>query len=84
MYDMVESEGGPSSDFGPGMRVDTEIKAYYPDGITRAKKLERGYLRDRYLHDVTGFTLTNNENERNRLVQQFRAYGYNIKTDAAN
>jgi hypothetical protein len=36
------------------------------------------------LHDVTGFTLTNNENERNRLVQQFRAYGYNIKADSEN
>jgi hypothetical protein len=84
MYDVVKSEGGPASDFGPGMRVDTEIKGYYPDGITREKRLEKGYLPERCLHDVTSFTLTTNENERNRLVQQFRAYGYNIKADGAN
>ena len=84
MYDMVKSEAGPASDFGPGLRVDTEIKGYYPDGITREKRLEKGYLPERYLHDVTGFTLTTNENERNRMVQQFRAYAYDIKADGAN
>jgi hypothetical protein len=36
------------------------------------------------LHDVTGFTLTTSENERNRLVQQFRAYAYDVKADGAN
>jgi Family of unknown function (DUF5829) len=70
MYDMVKSEGGPASDFGPGMRVDTEIKGYYPDGITREKRLEKAYLPARYLHDVTSFTLTTNEAERNRLIQE--------------
>jgi hypothetical protein len=84
MYDVVKSEGGPASDFGPGMRVDTEIKGYYPDGITRGKRLEKVYLPERYLHDVTGFTLTANEDERKRLIQEFRAYGYNIKADGAN
>ena len=84
MYDMVKSEGGPASDFGPGMRVDTEIKGYYPDGITREKRLEKAYLSERYLHDVTSFTLTTNENERKRLIQEFRAYDYNMKADGAN
>jgi Family of unknown function (DUF5829) len=78
MYDTVVSKGSPASDFGPGMRVDTHIKGYYPDGITREKRLERGYLPARYLHDVTGFTLTTNETERNRLIQEFRAYSYDI------
>jgi len=77
IYDMVKSEGGPASDFGPGMRVDTELKGYYPDGITREKRLG-GYLPARYLHDVTGFTLTTNEAERHRLIQEFRAYSYDI------
>jgi hypothetical protein len=77
-YDMVKSEGGPASDFGPGLRVDTEIKGYYPDGITREKR--SGYLPARYLYDVTGFTLTTNEAERNRLIREFRAYSYDIGT----
>jgi len=84
MYDIVKSEGGPASDFGPGMRVDTELKGYYPDGITREKRLEKAYLSERYLHDVTSFTLTTNENERKRLIQEFRAYDYNMKADGAN
>jgi hypothetical protein len=77
-YDMVQPEGGPASDFGPGIRVDTEIKGYYPDGITREKRLEGAYLPARYLHDVTGVALTTNEAERNRLVHEFRAYSYDI------
>jgi hypothetical protein len=78
MYDMIKSEGGPASDFGPGMRIDTEIKGYYPDGITREKRLEGAYMPARALHDVTGFTVTTNEAERNRLLHEFRAYSYDI------
>lgn len=83
MYDVVMPEAGPASHFEPGMRVDTEIKGYYPDGITREKRLERAYLPARYLHDVTGFTLTANETERHRLIQEFRAYSYDIGTAGA-
>ena len=78
MYDLVVSEGGPASEFGPDMRIDTEIKGYYPDGITREKRLERAYIPARSMHDVTSFTLTTNENERSRLIHQFRAYSYDI------
>jgi hypothetical protein len=80
-YDMVKTEGGPGIDFGPGMRIDSEIKGYYPDGITREKRLEGAYLPARYLHDVTSFTLTANEAERNRLIHEFRAYSYDISAD---
>ena len=78
MYDTVVSKGGPASDFGPGMRIDTHLKGYYPDGITREKRLEGRFLAQRQLHDMTGFTLTVDEAERNRLIKQFRAYSYDI------
>ena len=80
MYDAVVSPGGPASDFGPNLRVDTYIKGYYPDGITREKRIGKGFFAERQLHDITGFMLTTNEAERNRLIQEFRAYSYNIGT----
>jgi Family of unknown function (DUF5829) len=83
MYDTVVSKGGPAGDFGPGMRVDTHLKGYYPDGITREKRLEGRFLAQRQLHDMTGFTLTVDEAERNRLINQFRAYSYDIRADGA-
>ncbi len=82
-YDTVVSEGGPAGDFGPGMRVDTHLKGYYPDGITREKRLEDVFLAQRQLHDITGFTLTVDEAERNRLIKQFRAYSYDLRADGA-
>jgi hypothetical protein len=81
MYDTVVSEGAPASDFGPGMRVDTHLKGYYPDGITREKRIGDRFVGQRQLHDVTGFTLTVDEAERDRLIKQFRAYSYHIRTD---
>jgi hypothetical protein len=83
LYDTIVSEGGPASDFGPGMRIDTHLKGYYPDGITREKRLEGRFLAQRQLHDITAFTLTVNESERSRLIKQFRAYSYNIHADGA-
>jgi hypothetical protein len=83
MYDTVISQGGPSTDFGPGMRVDTHIKGYYPDGVTREKRLQKVFLPDRLLDDITGFTLSVNEPERDRLIQQLRVYSYNIRADGA-
>lgn len=83
-YDAVVSPGGPASDFGPGMRVGTYIKGYYPDGITRAERIGNGFLAERQLHDITGFTLTVDEEERKRLIQQFRAYSYDVKAEDAN
>ncbi len=82
-YDTVVSRGGPAGDFGPGMHVDTHLKGYYPDGITREKRLEGRFLPQRQLHDITGFTLTVDESERNRLIKQFHAYSYNIRADGA-
>ena len=83
MYDAVVTKEGPASDFGPGMRVDSYIKGYYPDGVTREKRLEKGFVADRQLRDITGFTLTVDDAERNRLIQQFRAYAYDVKADGA-
>lgn len=83
MYDTVVTEDGLASDFGPGMRVDTHLKGYYPDGITREKRLDGMFLAQRQLHDITSFTLTVDEPERNRLLQQFRAYSYNMSSDGA-
>jgi hypothetical protein len=82
MYDKVVSQGGPANDLGPGMRVDTYIKGYYPDGVTRERRLEGRFLPERQLQDITGFTLTVDERERNRLIQQFRAYSYQINNDS--
>jgi hypothetical protein len=80
-YDTVVSKGGLAGDFGPGMRVDTHLKGYYPDGITREKRLEDVFLAQRQLNDITGFTLTVDEAERNRLIKQFRAYSYDLRAD---
>ena len=77
-YDAVVTKDGPASDFQPGMRVDSYIKGYYPDGITREKRLEKGYVPERQLRDITGFTLTVDDAERNRLIRQFRAYAYDV------
>jgi Family of unknown function (DUF5829) len=82
-YDKIVSKSGPAGDFGPGMRVDTLLKGYYPDGITREKRLEDVFLPQRQLHDITGFTLTVGEEERNRLIKQFRAYSYDLRADGA-
>jgi hypothetical protein len=65
------------------MRVDTHLKGYYPDGITREKRLEDVFLAQRQLNDITAFTLTVDEAERNRLIKQFRAYSYDLRADGA-
>jgi uncharacterized protein DUF5829 len=83
-YDTVVSKASVAGDFGPVLRVDTRLKGYYPDGTTREKQLEGRYLPQRQLHDVTAFTLTVDEAERNRLIQQFRAYSYNLRANGAN
>jgi hypothetical protein len=54
-YDEVIPKGGQASTFGKGMLVGSIIKGYYPDGITREKRLEPRFLPDRLLRDVAGF-----------------------------
>jgi hypothetical protein len=81
MYDAVVSKGDTAAEFGPNLRVNTHLKGYYPDGITREKRLEGNFLAQRQLHDITGITLTLDEAERNRLIKQFRAYFYHIRTE---
>lgn len=51
------------------------------DGTTREKHIGRRYLPGRLLQDVTGFTLTVSQAERDELLQQLRAYGYAIRGD---
>jgi hypothetical protein len=51
------------------------------DGPTREKTIGRRYLPGRLLQDVTGLTLTVSKAERNGLLQQFRAYGYAIRSE---
>ena len=52
-YDAAVSPGGPAGDFGPNLRVDTYIKGYYPDGITREKRIGKGFLAERQLHGAS-------------------------------
>lgn len=84
MYDSVVSQTGLASDFGPGMRIDTHLKGYYPDGVTREQRLEGRFLDQRELHDITGFALTVDQRERDRLIKEFRALSYEIKADGAD
>jgi Family of unknown function (DUF5829) len=77
-YDSVNSEVGPARD--PGL-VKTVPKGYYPDGITREKRLEKNFLPDRLLREVTGFHVTVSDEERKQLTKDFRAYSYTIYAD---
>jgi hypothetical protein len=77
-YDGIIPKGGLANYFGPEMLVGSILKGYYPDGITREKRLASRFLPERLLHDVIGFTLTVNDAERRRLIQEFRVYGYTI------
>jgi len=54
------------------------VFAYYPDGITRAEKLEATYLPNRLMREITGVTRTVTPEERDSLIHHFRAYGYKI------
>ncbi|HKD04936.1 MAG TPA: DUF5829 family protein [Bryobacteraceae bacterium] len=78
-YDSVSPVGviTPS----PGVLSYTVVKGYYPDGQTREKRFEDRYRPERYLHDITGLTLTVNEAERDLLLRDFRAYSYHIEAD---
>jgi hypothetical protein len=81
-YDYVTPQGGLANFFGgPGMIVATVLKGYYPDGITRERRIGNRFIPERNLHDVTSFTLTANEAERRQLIQDFRAYSYSIGVD---
>ena len=51
------------------------------DGTTREKLVGRRYVPERLLHDITAFTITVNDAERDQLMMEFRAYGYAIHAD---
>jgi hypothetical protein len=65
------------------------IRQLYPDAQqpdTSRKtdqRLGKRYSPDRLLNDITRFTLTVNQAEAERLLQEFRAYGYTIRTNGA-
>lgn len=80
-YDAVVPAGGAKDVLGPGVHVATVLKGYYPDGITREKGREGRFLPQRLLQNITGITLTVNDAERNRLVEEFRAYSYRVNID---
>lgn len=54
------------------------------EGTTREKALQFSSRPERMLKDVTGFTLVLGPNEIERLVQEFEAFGYKIRSDAGN
>jgi hypothetical protein len=51
------------------------------DGTTREKALQFSYRPERVLKDVTGFTLVLNPQDIERLVQEFEAFGYQIRSE---
>jgi hypothetical protein len=76
-WDSVSRQGPPPA----GILVYSSLKGYYPDGVTREKRLEDRYLQGRYLHDVTGLAVTVNQKECDLLLQDFRAYSYMVNAD---
>jgi hypothetical protein len=78
-YDSVSRKGPFTRP--AGVRALCALKGYYPDGITREKRLEDRYLPGRDLRDITAFTLTVNDGDRDRLLQAFRAYSYAIQAE---
>jgi Family of unknown function (DUF5829) len=52
------------------------------DGTTREKALQFSYQPERMLKDVKGFTLVLNPLEIERLIQEFAAFGYKIRSEA--
>jgi hypothetical protein len=52
------------------------------DGTTREKALQFSYKPERMLKDVTGFTLVLRPQEIERLIQEFEAFGYKIRSEA--
>jgi hypothetical protein len=52
------------------------------DGTTREKALQFSNQPERMLKDVTGFTLTLNPQDIERLVEEFEAFGYKIRSEA--
>jgi hypothetical protein len=80
-FDSVMSRTGPEIILGPGLRVTTALKGYYPDGITRERQRESRFVPERALRDIIGFTLTGNAAERAKLKQEFRAYSYAISVE---
>ncbi len=58
--------------------VTSYITGFYPDGVVRSLP---PYRSDRFLHEVIGCTATVGASERQKLVRDFRAYGYTIRED---
>jgi hypothetical protein len=58
--------------------VTSFITGFYPDGVVRSLP---PYRPDRFLHDVIGCTATVGVSEREKLLRDFRAYGYTIRED---
>jgi len=58
----------------PNLRPDQE-------GTTREKSLQFSNQPERMLKDVTGFTLVLNPQDIERLIQEFEAFGYKIRSE---
>ncbi len=65
--DLAEAEG-----------VTSWVAGNYPDGVERSV---RRYEPDRLLHDFVACTVTVQVPEREKLVRNYRAYGYDIQED---
>jgi hypothetical protein len=58
--------------------VTSWVAGRYPDGVVRSV---RGYQPDRLLHDLVSCTVAVQASEREKLVRNYRAYGYAIRED---
>jgi hypothetical protein len=91
-YDQARAKYPPNPSFRTRSFVmaiygGEDLKKRFPDlkpdedGTTREKALKRIYAPGKLLHAITGVRLTVNSVERERLSQEFRAYGYEIRKE---
>jgi hypothetical protein len=86
--DFPEDNSVRTSSFVMAMYGGEELKQRVPDlkpeedGTTREKRYLRTYSAGKLLRGITRITLTVNQAEKDRLVQEFASFGYSIHDDA--
>jgi hypothetical protein len=62
--------------------VNSFVFGLYPDGVVRsAASRVSPYRKDRLLHDIVACTVTVGTAERDALIRNFRAYGYELRDE---